>query len=51
MRADPAVWQEAAALLDWGFAATARDAEPVGRLVDPVRRQGTAPRSREPPCR
>ena len=35
MRADPAVWKEAAAMLDWGFAATARGAQPVGRLVDP----------------
>ncbi len=36
MRADPAVWKDAAALLDWGFAATARSARPVGTLVDPV---------------
>jgi len=36
MRADPSVWKEAAALLDWGFAATARGAAPVGRLVDPL---------------
>ncbi len=36
MRADPAVWKEAAAMLDWGFAAAANGAQPVGRLVDPL---------------
>lgn len=36
MRADPAVWKEAAALLDWGFLATAQRARPVGHLVDPT---------------
>ena len=36
LRADPLVWREAAALLDWGFAATAAGAAPVGQLVDPV---------------
>jgi D-alanyl-D-alanine carboxypeptidase (penicillin-binding protein 5/6) len=36
MRGEPVVWQEAAQLLDWGFAAVARDARPVGALVDPV---------------
>lgn len=42
MRADPAVWKEAAALLDWGFAATQRNAGPVGQLVDPVPAQRPA---------
>ena len=36
MRADPRVWAEAAALLDWGFAATATGAAPVGQLVPPL---------------
>ena len=36
MRAEPVVWQEAGTLLDWGFAAVARDARPIGQLVDPV---------------
>jgi len=36
MKAKPRVWPEVAALLDWGFAATAAGAEPVGRLADPV---------------
>ena len=35
MRADPTVWKEAAALLDWGFAAAAAGVEPVGQLVEP----------------
>lgn len=34
MRAQPAFWPEAAALLDWGFAH--RDAPPVGTLVGPA---------------
>jgi hypothetical protein len=32
MRAEPRVWAEAAQLLDWGFAATAAGARPVGAL-------------------
>lgn len=38
MRADPKVWEEAGRLLDWGFAASAAGAMPVGRLPeqDPV---------------
>ncbi len=36
MKTNPRYWPEAAALLDWGFDATARRAEPVGQLVDPV---------------
>ena len=48
MRADPVVWREAGLLLDWGFAATARGAEPVGRLVDPVPASGQDPPSAEP---
>lgn len=45
LKADPRVWAEAAALLDWGFAASAAGVPPVGELVDPVvpeeERQGT----------
>ncbi|MDP3714212.1 MAG: hypothetical protein Q8R60_17195 [Mycobacteriales bacterium] len=36
LKADPRVWAEAAALLDWGFAASAAGLPPVGELVDPV---------------
>lgn len=36
MRTNPHYWPEAAALLDWGFAATRAGVSPVGRLVDPV---------------
>ena len=36
LRADPLVWREAEALLDWGFAAAAAGAAPVGQLVDPL---------------
>jgi D-alanyl-D-alanine carboxypeptidase (penicillin-binding protein 5/6) len=36
MRTNPRYWPEAAALLDWGFAAKAAGATAVGRLVDPV---------------
>ncbi len=36
LKADPLVWREAAALLDWGFAAVEAGAAPVGRLVDPL---------------
>lgn len=36
LKADPRVWAEAAALLDWGFAASAAGLPPVGQLVDPV---------------
>ncbi len=43
MRADPAVWKEAGLLLDWGFAAEARGAQPVGQLVDPVVPVSAAP--------
>jgi D-alanyl-D-alanine carboxypeptidase (penicillin-binding protein 5/6) len=35
LRTNPRYWPEAAALLDWGFAATAAGATPVGQLVDP----------------
>ena len=34
MRAKPQAWQEAAALLDWGFAVSGRHS-PVGQLVEP----------------
>jgi serine-type D-Ala-D-Ala carboxypeptidase (penicillin-binding protein 5/6) len=34
LAADPETWHMSAALLDWGFAATTRDAQGVGRLVD-----------------
>ena len=36
LRTEPRYWPEAAALLDWGFAATRAGAAPVGTLVDPV---------------
>lgn len=32
----PRYWPEAAALLNWGFAATAKGVTPIGQLVDPV---------------
>ncbi len=35
MKAEPRVWQEAAQLLDWGFAAAAAGVAPVGVLVEP----------------
>ncbi|MGB8650307.1 MAG: serine hydrolase [Mycobacteriales bacterium] len=35
MRTNPHYWPEAAALLDWGFKATAAGVQPVGQLVDP----------------
>ncbi len=35
LHANPLVWHEAAALLDWGFAAGAR-LSPVGQLVEPL---------------
>ncbi|HEU0103667.1 MAG TPA: serine hydrolase [Mycobacteriales bacterium] len=35
MRGEPAIWKDAAALLDWGFAATGAGARPVGTLVAP----------------
>jgi serine-type D-Ala-D-Ala carboxypeptidase (penicillin-binding protein 5/6) len=34
LRAQPKVWAEAELLLDWGFAALAADAAPVGQLPD-----------------
>ena len=36
MKTDPRYWPEAAALLDWGFAATKAGVSPVGHLVDPT---------------
>jgi D-alanyl-D-alanine carboxypeptidase (penicillin-binding protein 5/6) len=36
MKTEPRYWPEAAALLDWGFKASARGVQPVGQLVDPV---------------
>jgi D-alanyl-D-alanine carboxypeptidase (penicillin-binding protein 5/6) len=36
MRAEPRVWAEAGRLLDWGFAATESDVEPVGDLPAPL---------------
>ena len=36
MRAEPRVWAEAGQLLDWGFAATAAGAAPVGELRAPA---------------
>ncbi len=45
MRTEPRYWPEAAALLDWGFAATKAQVMPVGTLVSPV---GTDVASPEP---
>ena len=42
MRAEPAVWRDAAALLDWGFAAGGAGVRPVGQLVDPLRPAASA---------
>jgi D-alanyl-D-alanine carboxypeptidase (penicillin-binding protein 5/6) len=42
MRTNPRYWPEAAALLDWGFKATAAGVPPVGQLVDPL--EAAAPR-------
>jgi D-alanyl-D-alanine carboxypeptidase (penicillin-binding protein 5/6) len=36
MKTNPRYWPEAAALLDWGFAAKSAGVPPVGHLVDPV---------------
>ena len=36
LKAKPRVWPEVAALLDWGFAARAAGAEPLGRLAEPL---------------
>jgi D-alanyl-D-alanine carboxypeptidase (penicillin-binding protein 5/6) len=36
MKTNPRYWPEAAALLNWGFAAKAKGVAPVGQLVDPV---------------
>ncbi|MCU1599657.1 MAG: peptidase D-alanyl-D-alanine carboxypeptidase 1 [Frankiales bacterium] len=43
MKTAPRYWPEAAALLDWGFKATAADAAPVGQLVEPLSAEGPAP--------
>ena len=42
MRAEPRVWAEAALLLDWGFAAAAAGAQPVG-LLPPAPEPAEAP--------
>lgn len=41
MRAEPRVWAEAAQLLDWGFAAAAAGAQPVGTLPTPSEPAGS----------
>ncbi len=43
MRTQPRVHVEAAALLDWGFAALAAGTQPVGTLVAPLEPEGPAP--------
>ena len=43
LAADPQTWRMCASLLDWGFAATTADAEPVGTLV-------TGPPQKAPPA-
>ena len=49
MRTAPRYWPEAAALLDWGFAATAQGVSPVGQLVDPVSGPGASPEASSGP--
>jgi D-alanyl-D-alanine carboxypeptidase (penicillin-binding protein 5/6) len=43
MRTNPRYWPEAAALLDWGFKATAAGVPPVGQLVEPLEAAGPHP--------
>ncbi|MFN2537026.1 MAG: D-alanyl-D-alanine carboxypeptidase family protein [Mycobacteriales bacterium] len=43
MRTNPRYWPEAAALLDWGFKATAAGVPPVGQLVEPLDSAGPTP--------
>jgi D-alanyl-D-alanine carboxypeptidase (penicillin-binding protein 5/6) len=45
MRTNPRYWPEAAALLDWGFKATAAGVPPVGQLVDPLETAAPRPSS------
>jgi serine-type D-Ala-D-Ala carboxypeptidase (penicillin-binding protein 5/6) len=42
MRTQPRFWEEAAGLLDWGFAAIDAEAEPVGALPAPAQEQPRA---------
>ena len=51
MRTNPRYWPEAAALLDWGFAATAAGAESVGELVDPAPLPGEQTQATTAPIR
>ena len=46
----PLSQRESSALLDWGFAATAAGARPVGRLVDPVDVEAARAASRSRPA-
>jgi D-alanyl-D-alanine carboxypeptidase (penicillin-binding protein 5/6) len=48
MRTQPAVDQEAAALLDWGFAVAKLGLAPVGQLVDPLSAQRAGQASPSP---
>ncbi len=43
LRTEPRYWPEAAALLDWGFAATKAGVTPVGSLVGPVGTESPSP--------
>lgn len=43
MRGNPGVHKEAAALLDWGFAASRSGVQPIGRLVDAAEAADAAP--------
>jgi D-alanyl-D-alanine carboxypeptidase (penicillin-binding protein 5/6) len=43
MRTDPRYWPEAAALLDWGFKATAAGVTPIGQLADAAPRPDASP--------
>ena len=52
MHAQPRIWPEVAALLDWGFAAQKAGIAPVGRLANPVPAAATAtPTSSTAPIR
>lgn len=47
MHSEPRLWEDATALLDWGFAASGQ-VEPVGKLVEPGPRAASAARSPAP---
>jgi D-alanyl-D-alanine carboxypeptidase (penicillin-binding protein 5/6) len=49
MKTNPRYWPEAAALLDWGFKATAAAVTPVGQLVEPLDRSAAVSTPSSPP--